>query len=66
MNAEAKLTLKSFMYHVKKGEVQFQLSQTLSFKPWFNYYSGCDDYSGTEYTNIFAGWLFLQCRWTHV
>ena len=66
MDKETKLTIKSFFYHLKQGEVQFQLYPTLSLVPWYTYHSDQDEFSGTEYTNIFAGWLFVQCRWTHV
>ena len=60
-----KFTLGTFIYSLKRWEVQFQTGK-FRIKPWFNYDSNTDANSGTEYTNLFSGWLCFQCRWTYV
>jgi len=63
---EINLIVRSLVYHLVKGEVQAQFYPSFSAVPWYSYYSGQDEVSGTEYTNLFAGWLWFQFRWTHV
>ena len=66
MRKTNKITIKSFFYRLKQGDVQFQFYPKGALLPWYSYHSDQDPISGTEYTQLFAGWLFVQCRWTHV
>lgn len=53
--------VKSFWWNRK--DVQYQI-EGWSWLPWINHVNG--DNGEIEYTNVFAGWLFIQLRWTHV
>lgn len=57
--------MKSFIWHARRGEVSWQF-YGFRFLPWADHINGHDDFSGVDYSRIFAGWLFLQFNWTHV
>ena len=55
--------LDSFIYHLVRGDVRFQI-YGFKLTPWCRYNPGTT--AEVDYVNFFAGWLFVQCRWTHV
>lgn len=55
--------MKSFWWAFTRKDVQFQI-KGWSWLPWCHHLN--DSNGEIEYTDIFAGWLFIQCRWVHV